>query len=799
VYFGKLRRTVLFLLVMCIGAGCLHCDAAKRRFTVADDIGVAHFGDPYTEKVAAVTYSPDGRYFVVDTERGMVEEDRPESTLWVYQTEDVHQFLVRPELGRGPSPVWMFSMSTYKDGPIITHIRWLDDSSGVAFLAKTASGNDELFLADLKTKTVHALTPENQHVTGFDIRDRQHFVYSILSPMIDQKALGESQSAIIAATGRDLSSLLFPENLYPFMSRFHDLSELWAVVNRKRFRVDSESSGRPVFLHWDAQRVLALSPDGRSVVTAVVVSIVPPGWEGLYPPSLASDPFRVRAGRQDPETLDGHQYVSEYAAIELSTGKVKLLANAPMGQNIGWWAGLPSANWSADGQSVLLVDTFLAPKTTDASGEPNRPCVAVVDRATNSVTCIERLKGKAKTRHGFEDGYHLVESARFVGRSSEKITVDYWELDDSKQSPDDWSKKSTSYARTSNGLWSVAATTNGWTEQERAVELEVKESFTDSPVLIATDKTTRTTRAILDPNPQLKDIDLGKASVYRWKDKTGRDWVGGLYQPSDYVRGQRYPLVVQTHGFSETLFRPSGIFPTGFAARELAAAEILVLQVPDCPLTNDPVEGPCNVGAYEFGVKQLVEDGLVDPDRVGIIGFSRTCYYVMEALTTSAQHFKAASITNGVNFGYLQYVTSIDSYGNALVHEADGAIGAPPFGGGLQEWFKRSPEFNIEKVTSPLQVVATGRTDVLFMWEPYAALRHLNRPVDLIVLREGTHILTNPAERMVSQGGTVDWFRFWLKGEEDPDPTKAEQYARWRELRKLQEKNGKPAAQPISP
>jgi len=29
-----------------------------------------------------------------------------------------------------------------------------------------------------------------------------------------------------------------------------------------------------------------------------------------------------------------------------------------------------------------------------------------------------------------------------------------------------------------------------------------------------------------------------------------------------------------------------------------------------------------------------------------------------------------------------------------------------------------------------------------------------------------------------SQQGNVDWFRFWLKGEEDPDPAKAEQYAR---------------------
>lgn len=39
----------------------------------------------------------------------------------------------------------------------------------------------------------------------------------------------------------------------------------------------------------------------------------------------------------------------------------------------------------------------------------------------------------------------------------------------------------------------------------------------------------------------------------------------------------------------------------------------------------------------------------------------------------------------------------------------------------------------------------------------------------------------------------MDWFDFWLKGEEDPDPAKAEQYTRWRELRRLQQANEKKA------
>ena len=51
--------------------------------------------------------------------------------------------------------------------------------------------------------------------------------------------------------------------------------------------------------------------------------------------------------------------------------------------------------------------------------------------------------------------------------------------------------------------------------------------------------------------------------------------------------------------------------------------------------------------------------------------------------------------------------------------------------------------------------------------------------------------MQKPWERMISQQGNMDRFCFWLKGEEDPDPAKAEQYARWRELRTLQEENEK--------
>jgi len=169
---------------------------------------------------------------------------------------------------------------------------------------------------------------------------------------------------------------------------------------------------------------------------------------------------------------------------------------------------------------------------------------------------------------------------------------------------------------------------------------------------------------------------------------------------------------------------------------------------------------------------------------MGIIGFSRTCLYTLAALSNSKFSFVAATINDGVMLGYFQYLMDLDLMNNGNAVWMNAMVG-PPFGNGLKNWLRQSPALNVEKIKTPLRIEAVGHDSTLLMWEAYAPLRFLHRPVDLIVLREGTHPLTNPAQRMISQVGNVDWFRFWLQDYEDPSPQKAEQYARWRALRKL--------------
>jgi dipeptidyl aminopeptidase/acylaminoacyl peptidase len=349
-------------------------------------------------------------------------------------------------------------------------------------------------------------------------------------------------------------------------------------------------------------------------------------------------------------------------------------------------------------------------------------------------------------------------------------------------SHDDQSFRTTEYERINDRWQPVTEMKGSFPAEDNDLEVNVKQGLNDPPVLVATNK--RTSQVIWDPNPQLKGIEMGEASVYTWKDKEGRDWRGGLYKPSHYNSAHRYPLVIQTHGFTESEFRPSGVFPTAFAARELAAKGIMVLQTATpCPLST-AIEGPCAVSGYEAVIRQLASEGLVDSEKIGIIGFSRTCFHVMNMLAFGGVRLKAASITDGGMVDYFQYLL-VAGEGPSIAFET--MIGASPFGEGLELWMKRSPGFNLDKITTPLLVVGEGPSSVLTMWQPYAGLRRLKKPVELIKLNTDEHVLTNPAVRMASQGGSVDWFSFWLKGEEDVDPAKVEQYARWRELQKAQD------------
>ena len=773
----KCRVLLYSLLILTLAASVqpwsvLAQQPTKQQFTAELETGLWRFTGGRFD-ASNVHFSPDRNYFVVYCDRGRVDINRPEDSLRFYRSADVEAFVDHPNQTQPPAPAWVVSISNEKEGENIEEVsyRWLPDSSGVAFLEAVGAGHHRLVLADLRNKKLIPLTSEDETVAPegqFDIRDPSHYVYAAASLEAEQKvADADAQSPIVVGTGRFIQQLLLPENEEVKNSWSHRTYHLWAVSEGRKFEVMHD--GVPL----DAAENIALSPDGLSIAATLPVPEVPKTWEKLYPPPDPGSVMRIQAGRNTAQ---------QYVRIELKTGSVHPLTDAPIGSASGWIAysgpGWATPAWSNDGKAVLLADTFI--KRND--DKPSRPCIAVLDFSAGTSTCVETLTGHS------EAGHHSIWAIEFAP-DGQHVIVRFGA---------GWlPTEGTEYRRLPDGSWQIERHIEGnQAIGNHGLEISIKQSINDPPLLVASKG--KTSRVIWDPNPRLQSVELSEATVYTWKDNDGREVKGGLYRPVHYQQGQRYPLVIQTHGFIGTeRFTPSGTgFPNEFAARQLTSVGFLVLQADDlaegCAHSGSPGEGPCAASSYEAAAKQLVADDLADPDNIGLIGFSRSCWYVMDALTQTSYPFKAALIGDGVIYGYMQFM--LDPSPKKTVSE----IGSAPFGAGLQKWLKLSPSFNLGKTKTPLMVVAHGPTSIPDMWEPYAALYSMNKPVDLIMLKTSEHVITNPVERVASQTLSVDWFRFWLRGYEDPDPAKADQYKRWRELKKLQAENEKPAGSPTA-
>jgi hypothetical protein len=65
-------------------------------------------------------------------------------------------------------------------------------------------------------------------------------------------------------------------------------------------------------------------------------------------------------------------------------------------------------------------------------------------------------------------------------------------------------------------------------------------------------------------------------------------------------------------------------------------------------------------------------------------------------------------------------------------------------------------------------------------------LRRAGAPVEWYEYPNEGHVKRSPANKWWVFERNLDWFRFWLKDEEDNNPAKREQYQRWRAFREMQ-------------
>ncbi len=217
-----------------------------------------------------------------------------------------------------------------------------------------------------------------------------------------------------------------------------------------------------------------------------------------------------------------------------------------------------------------------------------------------------------------------------------------------------------------------------------------------------------------DLNPSFKDKKKPRVEVISWPGANGDTVEGLLYYPLDYQEGRRYPLMLSIHG------GPSG---TDFDAwsESWSSPKILleqrgafVLKVNYHGSANyglEWVESICCGKYYELervdienGVDHVIQQGLVDPDRLGTMGWSNGAILTTE-LVTRSRRFKVASAGAGdvewiSDWGNVMFGASFDNY----------YFGKPPYQD-PELYIRKSPYFRLKDVTTPT-IIFTGTNDV---------------------------------------------------------------------------------------
>ena len=777
----------VFLLLLMILAACggrRSFASARQPFTVKDSIEMTTFSDPYTRSPEAECQrAPNGKHLLVVTTRGILRTNQLVSTLWDFSTGEIDSYL-HTASSRAPKPHLLFTIAgtphaqqSDSYGSLITEAQWSTDSKAILFLAEQPDGDRHLFRVQLPGNNSSDLTPGKLDISDFSEAGGT-IAYIVAEHMLPRKVIGTRiDDASIDLTGLSLFHVLFPKT-FPDQSSFRPALNLWVHYKGENRKINA--GGKWYFPSSATGLRMSVSPNGRALIAARPVPELSKRWL-QYKTASNTFSFSSASTGTDPS---GKQFnwPWQYAYVDLDTMTVAPLLSAPSAFLAGYSDSLETV-WSKDGKAVIFTNSYFP--LSDVEGEDNSqrklPCAAAVFTVVSrAVSCV------AYTR--FPKEPQSLRAAGF-GSTSDEVTLH-------------WTGEGThtveTYEKVQSG-WTLESNIAAEDKPQSNLKISIRQDMSEPPKLWASKQVTGLAKELWDPNPQLASINLGRARVYTWKDSTGYEWRAGLVLPPDFVPGQRYPLVIQTHGFSnEHEFLMDGSFTTGFAARPLADAGIMVLQMggrSDRHSGSANDEAPLQVLGFQSAIDHLNQDGLIDPLRVGIIGFSRTAWYAEEALVLAPHLFHAATIIDGVDQSYVSYMLfAPDNPWGAVDEEA--ANGGKPFGRAIQSWLKNAAGFNLDKVQAPVRVEALGEISVLGEWEIYSSLYQQGKPVDLVNIPNAQHILQQPQERYASQQGNVDWFRFWLQGYEDPDHGKRDQYKRWEHLRELQNVDDKSSDQP---
>ena len=272
---------------------------------------------------------------------------------------------------------------------------------------------------------------------------------------------------------------------------------------------------------------------------------------------------------------------------------------------------------------------------------------------------------------------------------------------------------------------------------------------------------------LVDANPQVRELALGEEMEINWTSTDGKTVGGILVKPVGYREGQRYPLIVAIHG------GPAGAdilrFNGGYGAQVYAGAGYAVLKANYRGSRNygnahrtDIVGDYFTLGYDDImtGVDYLIDEGIADPDRMGVLGWSAGGHW-SNWILTHTDRFKAISSGAGTMNWISMYAQS-DVQRNRQFYIGDEFLYE-----NFEPYWYQSPLRYISNAKTPTMIHVVKddpRVPSPQSLELHMALKKLRVPTELFMYPGSTHGIPDPRNRLVKSVSEMAWMDYYVRG-----------------------------------
>ncbi|MCC4594057.1 Atxe2 family lasso peptide isopeptidase [Xanthomonas campestris pv. phormiicola] len=297
------------------------------------------------------------------------------------------------------------------------------------------------------------------------------------------------------------------------------------------------------------------------------------------------------------------------------------------------------------------------------------------------------------------------------------------------------------------------------------------------PYLLKIDIASGAQQVLFEPNRALAQ-DLASAmpvQLLRWHDAKGRLFTGQFYPARR--RGQDAAPLFVTYYVCPGFVR--GGVGDEWPLASLAERGVAALCINAAPYRLDALERyDTGLAAIDSAVRLLATRGQADPSKVGMGGLSFGTEMTLWAMMHSD----------------LLAAASVSSPGISRQYYLLGSLRGEPFASGLRnfwqagapdetpaQWQRLSPDMNLRRMRIPLLMQMPEQEYMHTLDFAIPLIRE--RRADLYVFPNEPHQKFQPRHKLAVYERNLDWFVFWLMGEQDPAPAKTAQYAHWRAMR----------------